>query len=136
MSTAKPAKLPIQPFNDTLYVRKIKTNTTAGGIALPDSVVDKNSRTVASQGVVVAVGPGAVIDHITDTPDAVTKGAVAIREVPPVKVGDVVLFSSQAGLDIEETLRPLLKERNLPDELLKDVIMLRFHDLICRVTDA
>ncbi len=81
----------IRPLHDRVVVRrKEEETTTPGGIVLPGNAKEK-----PSQGVVVAVGEGRVLDN---------------GEVRPlaVKEGDVVVFGQYAGntikLDGEELL--------------------------------
>ena len=63
------------PLGDKLLVRRgEEEETTAGGIVLPGSAAEK-----PSQGEVLAIGPGRVLDN----------GDVS--EIP-VKVGDTVVF--------------------------------------------
>ncbi len=81
----------IRPLHDRVVVRRKEEETkTAGGIVLPGKAAEK-----PSQGEVVAVGNGRVLDN---------------GEVRPLalKVGDVVVFGQYAGstvkLDGEELL--------------------------------
>ena len=81
----------IRPLHDRVVVRRKEEETkTAGGIVLPGKAAEK-----PSQGEVVAVGNGRVLDN---------------GEVRPlaVKAGDVVVFGQYAGstvkLDGEELL--------------------------------
>jgi len=81
----------IRPLHDRLVVRRLEEATTsAGGIVLPDSAAEK-----PSQGEVLAVGPGKLLDN----------GDV---RAPDVKVGDKVLFGQYGGstvkIDGEELL--------------------------------
>jgi len=81
----------IRPLHDRLVVRRLEEETTtAGGIVLPDSAAEK-----PSQGEVLAVGPGKVLDN----------GEVRALDV---KVGDKVIFGQYGGstvkLDGEELL--------------------------------
>ena len=75
----------IRPLHDRVVVRrKEEEKTTAGGIVLPGSAKEK-----PSQGEVLAVGNGRVLDN---------------GEVRPVdvKVGDTVVFGKYAGSDTIE----------------------------------
>ncbi len=81
----------IRPLHDRVVVRrKEEEETTAGGIVLPGSAKEK-----PSQGEVVAVGNGRVLDN----------GEV---RAPDVKVGDTVVFGQYTGsavkVDGEELL--------------------------------
>lgn len=81
----------IRPLHDRVVVRRLdEETTTAGGIVLPDSATEK-----PSQGEVLAVGPGKVLDN----------GEVRAVDV---KVGDRVIFGQYGGntvkIDGEELL--------------------------------
>lgn len=81
----------IRPLQDRVVVRRLDEETTsAGGIVLPDSASEK-----PSQGEILAVGPGKVLDN----------GDV---RAPDVAVGDKVIFGQYGGntvkLDGEELL--------------------------------
>jgi len=70
----------IRPLHDRVVVRRLDEETkSAGGIVLPDAAQEK-----PSQGEVLAVGPGRVLDN---------------GDVRPVdiKVGDTVLFGQYGG---------------------------------------
>jgi len=86
----------IRPLQDRVVVkRKEEETTTAGGIVLPGSATEK-----PSQGEVVAVGPGRLLEN---------------GDVRPLdlKVGDIVIFGKYASntvqIDDEELL--ILNER-------------------------
>ena len=75
----------IRPLHDRVVVRrKEEEKTTAGGIVLPGSAKEK-----PSQGVVLAVGNGRILDNGESRP-------------VDVKVGDVVVFGKYAGSDTIE----------------------------------
>lgn len=81
----------IRPLHDRVIIRRMEEErTTAGGIVIPDSATEK-----PSQGEVIAVGKGKILDD----------GEVRALDV---KVGDKVLFGKYAGnevkLDDEELL--------------------------------
>jgi chaperonin GroES len=81
----------IRPLHDRIVVRRLEEATTsAGGIVLPDSAAEK-----PSQGEVLAIGPGKLLDN----------GDVRALDV---KVGDKVLFGQYGGstvkIDGEELL--------------------------------
>ena len=81
----------IRPLQDRVVVRRLDEETmSAGGIVLPDSASEK-----PSQGEILAVGPGKVLDN----------GDV---RAPDVAVGDKVIFGQYGGntvkLDGEELL--------------------------------
>jgi chaperonin GroES len=81
----------IRPLHDRVVVRRLDEETkTSGGIVLPDSAAEK-----PSQGEVLAVGPGKVLDS----------GDVRALDV---KVGDKIIFGQYGGstvkIDGEELL--------------------------------
>lgn len=78
------AKIKIRPLDDRVVVEPIEAEeTTAGGIVLPDSAKEKPQR-----GVVVAVGPGRLLDS-------------GERGELSVAVGDEVIYGKYGGSDIE-----------------------------------
>ncbi len=81
----------IRPLHDRIVVRRLEEETTSsGGIVLPDSATEK-----PSQGEVLAVGPGKVLDN-------------GETRACDLKVGDKVLFGQYGGstvkIDGEELL--------------------------------
>ena len=81
----------IRPLYDRVVVRRLEEeSTTSGGIVLPDSAAEK-----PSQGEVLAVGPGKLLDN----------GDVRALDV---SVGDKIIFGQYGGstvkLDGEELL--------------------------------
>lgn len=74
----------IRPLHDRVIVKRVEEETTtAGGIVLPGSAAEK-----PSQGIVLAVGTGKVLDN----------GDVRALEV---KVGDKVLFGKYSGNEVK-----------------------------------
>ncbi len=74
----------IRPLADRVLVRRSEEEAmTAGGIALPSSAQEK-----ATEGVVVAVGPGKVADNGQVVPMG-------------VKAGDHVLYGKYAGTELK-----------------------------------
>lgn len=74
----------IRPLQDRVVVRRKEEETkTAGGIVLPGSAAEK-----PSQGEVVAVGPGRILENGENRP-------------VDVKVGDVVVFGKYASNTIK-----------------------------------
>lgn len=70
----------IRPLHDRVVVRRLEEETTtAGGIVLPDSAAEK-----PSQGEILAVGPGKLLDS-------------GDRQTLDVKVGDKVIFGQYGG---------------------------------------
>ncbi len=88
----------IRPLHDRVVVRRMEEDaTSAGGIVLPDTASEK-----PSQGNVLAVGPGKVLDD----------GSVRAVDL---KVGDRVVFGQYGGstvkVDGEELL--ILSENDI-----------------------
>jgi chaperonin GroES len=78
------AKIKIRPLDDRVVVEPIEAEeTTAGGIVLPDTAKEKPQR-----GIVVAVGPGKLLDN-------------GERGELSVAVGDEVIYGKYGGSDIE-----------------------------------
>ena len=74
----------IRPLHDRVVVRRLDEETmSAGGIVLPDTASEK-----PSQGEVLAVGPGKVLDD----------GKV---RAPDVKKGDKVIFGQYGGSTVK-----------------------------------
>ena len=73
-----------RPLGDRVVVRRVKDEQkSAGGIIIPDTAQEK-----AQEGVIVAVGPGALND--------------AGKRIPPeVKAGDFVLFGKWSGTEVK-----------------------------------
>ncbi len=78
------AKIKIRPLDDRVVVEPIEAEEkTAGGIVLPDTAKEKPQR-----GIVVAVGPGRLLDS-------------GERGELSVAVGDEVIYGKYGGSDIE-----------------------------------
>ncbi len=73
----------IKPLGNRVLIKRSKSNTSKGGILLPETAQEK-----PKQGEVVAVGPGSLDD------------AGALRPLN-VRVGDAVMFSSYAGSEVK-----------------------------------
>ena len=74
----------IQPLHEKVVVERVEAETkSAGGILIPDSAKEKPMR-----GIVIAVGPGRVLEN----------GDVKALEV---KKGDKVLFGGYAGSEVQ-----------------------------------
>jgi len=74
----------VRPLHDRVLVKRVQEETkTAGGIIIPDSAKEK-----PVEGIVVAVGPGKVLDNGT-------------KVVPTVKAGNRILFSKYAGTEVK-----------------------------------
>jgi chaperonin GroES len=83
----------IRPLGNRLLVRRSKMKASKGGILLPDTAKEK-----PKEGEVLAIGPGKMNENGEVTPVA-------------VHVGDRVLFSSYAGMEVKG-------DANEEDELL------------------
>ncbi|MHB8973924.1 MAG: co-chaperone GroES [Pirellulaceae bacterium] len=78
------AKIKIRPLDDRVVVEPLAAEeTTAGGIVLPDTAKEKPQR-----GIVVAVGPGKLLEN-------------GKRGELSVAVGDEVIYGRYGGSDIE-----------------------------------
>jgi chaperonin GroES len=75
----------IKPLGNRVLVRRMKAQTTKGGILLPDTAQEK-----PKMGTVEAVGPGKSDDKGNFEPTS-------------VKVGNKVLFSSYSGTEVKES---------------------------------
>ena len=74
----------VRPLHDRVLVKRVQEETkTAGGIIIPDSAKEK-----PVEGIVVAVGPGKVLDN-------------GNKVVPTVKAGNRILFSKYAGTEVK-----------------------------------
>jgi chaperonin GroES len=74
----------VKPLDDRVLVKPLEAEEkTAGGIILPDASKEK-----PTQGEVVAVGPGKLLDN-------------GERMAPVLKVGDKVIYGKYAGNDIK-----------------------------------
>lgn len=73
----------IRPLGSRVLIRRSKAEKTKGGIFLPDTAQEK-----PKEGIVVAVGPGAINEKGT-------------KELCSVQVGDKVLISNYAGTEVK-----------------------------------
>ena len=88
----------LKPLGDRVVIRVLEQEEkTASGIFLPDTAKEK-----PSQGEVVAVGPGKVHDD-------------GKRVALDVKVGDKIIFSKYAGIEVkfEGTKYLIVSERDI-----------------------
>ena len=84
----------IRPLHDRILVRRLdEEKTTAGGIVIPDSASEK-----PSQGEVVAVGKGKLLDN-------------GNLQALDVKAGDTVLFGKYSGTEVKVDGEELLVMR-------------------------
>lgn len=72
----------IQPLGNRVLIKRKKAETSKGGILLPDTAQEK-----PKEGTVISVGPGKFTDD-------------GQQESMHVKAGDVVLFSSYSGTEV------------------------------------
>lgn len=83
-ATATAKKVKINPLDDRIVVRqKDAEEITAGGIVLPDTAKEKPQR-----GIVVAVGPGKLLDS-------------GERAEMDVEKGDEVFYGKYSGTEVE-----------------------------------
>ena len=83
-ATATKKKIKFRPMDDRVLVEPVEADEkTAGGIILPDSAKEKPQR-----GVVVAVGPGKLLDS-------------GSRGEMSVGIGDEVFYGKYAGTEVE-----------------------------------
>ncbi len=74
----------IRPLHDRIIVKRVNAEEkTASGIIIPDNAKEK-----PSEGEVLAVGSGRLLDN-------------GERHVPDVKVGDRVLFAKYSGSEVK-----------------------------------
>jgi chaperonin GroES len=74
----------VKPLQDRVLVKRVEEEAkTKGGIIIPDTAKEK-----PQEGLVVAVGPGKVLDNGT-------------RVAPGVKGGDRILFGKYSGTEIK-----------------------------------
>ena len=82
MTTA--TKVVIKPLEDRIVVRPLEAEqTTASGLVIPDTAKEK-----PQEGLVLAVGPGRILDD-------------GKREQIDVKKGDKVLYAKYAGTEFK-----------------------------------
>jgi chaperonin GroES len=74
----------LMPLNDHVVVKAVTEEKSVGGIILPETA-DKEK---PEQGVVIAVGPGKLLDN-------------GSRAVPSVKVGDTVVFKKYSPDEVK-----------------------------------
>ena len=97
MKTAT-VKCPLVPLGDLVIIQRVDADSvTPGGIVLPDNAKEKPKK-----GVVLAVGPGKLVEapseYAEDRDDNLAPG----RRLPmDVNVGDTVYFTAYAGNEIE-----------------------------------
>lgn len=94
----------LNPLDDRIVVEPVAAEeTTAGGIVLPDTAKEKPQR-----GVVLAIGPGKLLDS-------------GERGEMSVVVGDEVIYGKYAGSDIEVDGREvkILRESDVLAKVVK-----------------
>jgi chaperonin GroES len=74
----------VRPLGDRILVKRVESESkTKGGIIIPDTAKEK-----PAEGLVVAVGPGAIADD-------------GSRREPVLKTGDRVLFAKYGGTEVK-----------------------------------
>ena len=94
----------LRPLDDRIVVEPMEAEEmTAGGIVLPDSAKEKPQR-----GIVIAVGPGKLLDNGQ-------RGEVAVA------VGDEVIYGKYSGSEIEVEGRDvkILRETDVLAKVVK-----------------
>jgi len=94
----------LNPLDDRIVVEPVEAEeTTAGGIVLPDSAKEKPQR-----GIVLAVGPGKLLDS-------------GERGELSVAIGDEVIYGKYAGSDVEVDGRDvkILRESDVLAKVIK-----------------
>jgi chaperonin GroES len=94
----------LNPLDERIVVEPVAAEeTTAGGIVLPDSAKEKPQR-----GIVLAVGPGKLLDS-------------GERGELSVAVGDEVIYGKYAGSDVEVEGREvkILRESDVLAKVIK-----------------
>lgn len=76
----------IKPLGNRVLIKRLKAQTSKGGILLPDTAQEKQK-----EGTVIAVGPGKLDDN-------------GQHEQMNVKAGDKVLFSSYSGTEVKNQM--------------------------------
>lgn len=89
----------IYPLGDRVLVKPEKLERkTAGGIELPDQVLEQHAL-AQSIGYVVALGPDCWIDQVEFNPDGSRRGYTGYTK-QQVEVGDRIVFSKYAGVQV------------------------------------
>jgi chaperonin GroES len=104
MSKDKDSNLKIRPLDDRVVVEPLEAEEkTAGGILLPDTAKQKPQR-----GLIVAAGPGKLLDSGKRSPLAIAKG-------------DEVLYGKYAGNDVKVGAKELkiLRESDILAKIVK-----------------
>jgi len=97
-------KVSIKPLDDRVVVEVVESeDKTAGGIYLPDTAKEKQQ-----EGIVVAVGPGKVLEN-------------GERAEPSVGTGDKVLYGKYGGTEVEADG--------------KEYLVLRESDILAKIED-
>lgn len=91
--TTAGAKVELEPLNDRVLIRRQKEEEQRGMIVIPDTAKEKPHR-----GVVVAVGPGRVLENGTKVPVV-------------LQPGDHVMFGKWSGSELQVEGEELLLVR-------------------------
>ncbi len=76
----------IKPLGNRVLIQRSKAKTTKGGILLPETAKEK-----PKEGVIISVGQGKLDES-------------GKREPMHVKIGDIVVFSSYSGTEVNNSL--------------------------------
>ena len=76
----------IKPLGNRVLIQRSKAKTTKGGILLPEIAKEK-----PKEGIIISVGQGKLDES-------------GKREPMHVKIGDIVLFSSYSGTEVNNSL--------------------------------
>lgn len=79
-----------RPLHDRVLIERVLEEKTSGGIVIPDTAKEK-----PSQGKVVAIGKGKILENGTVRP-------------LDVKVGDTVLYGKYAGTEVKVESKEML----------------------------
>lgn len=89
----------ITPLGDRVLVKpEVLEKKTAGGIEIPDQVLDQHAL-AQSIGYVVALGRDCWIDHVDFNSDGSRSGYTGFTG-PQAKVGDRIVFAKYAGVKV------------------------------------
>lgn len=89
----------ITPLGDRVLVRpEALQKKTAGGIEIPDQVLEQHSL-AQSIGYVVALGPDCWVDQVTFNADGSRQSYVGFTKAQ-AKVGDRIVFAKYAGVKV------------------------------------
>lgn len=112
------ANCPVEPLEDYVLLRRIKSEKTAGGILLPDDNDPKKRMLV--KGVVIAAGPGRLMENGVNRPMS-------------VKPGDTVFFSVQSIMDLGLDIKTFLSEQGFdPEATAAEIVFISQGNIVLR----